>query len=347
MKKKHTAYLVLSLVIATACTDTIDNFTFKDIDPKIVVHGAISIEGQASVNISRSLSLNEPAKYYPLERAKIRLLQGNEESAVLTYDSNGWYSAKNFIVQTGTTYTITAENDGYERATVDFDIPEKPVVSTLSWRKIYEESLYQGRSTYIEISANLKDNPATDDYYTISMGGRLLVKVFYVNGNELNYYYGDDYDSVGYKYKDIDVVLGSSDKAVKVAGNYGRYSLADPQSDITNGDELVLSDEHFKEAENTIQLKVFPSNFYSINGDIADTTHILWLNIAKVNRTYFTYALNSAKVQETSDNPLVEPITPFNPVEGGLGLVYGFSLTTDTIKVQLSQSDIWGWYYFE
>lgn len=345
MKVTQLIYPVLFLIGFTSCTDTIENFRFKDIDPKIVIHGAISSDNTISVNLTRSLSLNEAAKYIPLEEGRIKLVLDSEEVGVFTHDSNGWYSVKGYTPQTQKVYTIIAENDGYETASIDFTIPENPEIALISWEKLIQVDNYNGQYTYIAITVTLADNSTTTDYYTLSMRGDIFVRKYYIDGIPNDYYYNEDgFDSVVIQTKSVEIPVVSSDNAVKITKSRGLYSLADQGNDPINRELLFITDENFNRSENQVHLKIFPINFMTYAGNFIDTTQTLWINVSKISETYYKYALNTAKVQMSNGNPLVEPVTPYNPVDGGLGLVYGYNEKSDSIKVEIREEDLWGWY---
>jgi hypothetical protein len=346
MKPRFILNAILILVIFASCTDTIDNFKFKEVDPKIVIHGAINDKDRISVNISRSLSLNEASDFIPLPTAKIKLLLGSDEVATFSHDSGGWFSVKDYLQQAGKIYTIEAENDGFDPASINFMVPESPVISMISWKKLTETQVGNGQITYIEITVALSDNSNTTDYYTMSMGGKIMCTIYFFDGIGYNYLYQDDPDSVISRVTNIEIPLFSSDNFVKITKNFGRYTLFDPRNELMMEELLFISDEYFKNGDNNIHLKIYPSNFMYRAGGFSDTTQTLWVNVSKISETYYDYALNMAKVQLTNDNPLVEPVTPYNPVEGGFGLVYGYNQISDSIKVRITQEDFWGGYYY-
>jgi hypothetical protein len=327
-----------------SCTDSIDNFKFKDIDPKIVIHGAINEKDNISVNISRSLSLNEPAKYIPLENANIKLLRRNEIVANFSRDSSGWYSVKDYKQLINTKYTIVAECNGFNPASIDFIIPEKQNIAMVSWEKLFESAGGGSQTTFIDITITIDDNPTTIDYYTIDMRGEILSLIYYYDGLP-SYNNADEYDSVDAQYSKTGIPIYSSDKSVKISKNYSSYTLFDPRNGIMLAEKLFVSDEYFHENNSQINLKFYPSNFMYNVWNFADTTHNIMINVAKIEDSYYEYALNAAKVQASNDNPLVEPITPYNPVNGGLGLVYGYCVSTDTINVKITHEDVWGYSY--
>ena len=184
------------------------------------------------------------------------------------------------------TYTASLEYPGFEVVTATQQMPPPPVVSNVS----YEADGTINQEGYIadEIEFDLQDNPATKDYYGVSLRG-------------LRYNYNVEFDTVTGDFNVIDSTL--------VSDGGGFYILSpDPLLREGANYSVVFTDEGLPTGPYRVRLSVERYNDNEIE-----------LLVGRITEDAYRYAVSKTAFVNAGDNPFAEPVNVHTNVENGYG----------------------------
>ena len=125
-------------------------------------------------------------------------------------------------------------------------------------------------------------------------------------------------------------------RITEVIKDGNNYSVVSPDSDLPSGEGFFLSDIYFNGESYNLTFDISELGLYVFQHD-KDEMLYLYVEFSKIEKTYFEYARNMAHVNENDGNPLTEPVTVYEPVINGLGIIYGINTVIE--KMNLLQFD--------
>jgi hypothetical protein len=309
-------YFFICLIVIvgmTSCEKTIDNFEVQDKEPKLVVHGVAISDSSLRINLTKSLSFNDVQRIEHIGDATVKLSDSQEELGILSYEGRGWYGNNELIMEPGINYQLNLSAPGYNEARTTFTIPQKPVVENIEANIVTEhDPNCIGCDPYKQLVLDITfdDLSTEENFYILEMYHR-----------SRNYTYTDysvyPDDTTEYEAR---LNLTTASRIIEVERDYAYFWNVSPDYDAY-GKVLIFSDKLINGDRYTLTVKAELNEF--IYSDLPDEYFVADLRFSQTNSTYYEYAKNMADVNESEDNFLAEPVTVYQSVINGFGLVYG------------------------
>ena len=337
MKTYTSLFIFMLVLLVSSCTKILTDFEFENKDPKLVIQAKFKADTTTLILVTRSLDMYDRREVKGIEDATVSLLTENGSRLNCSHDSGGWYSITSDQIHVAGSYQLEVEKEGYPTAISSFIVPAVPVINRIDTSTVRELSGPYGGS-YIrgKLTVFLNDNPATEDYYIIS--------VF----KDYPYY---EYNDFGYVidtsvYKDYIYCYTSSPFVELSYDNWAGYVDWKDESE-RYGNAFVLTDKYFNGDDNVAIELLFDPIFNELRGEGETMEEYLDVYVKAVDKHLFEYARAESEIDKTIDNPLAEPVTPYSSVENGYGLVYGESIARVPVNITglISEEDYYNIYW--
>jgi len=317
MKNQTSKFLSLLLL----CSVGVFNACQKDItiqiptsDPKIVVNGLVYPDSNITVQVSRSLSVNDNSDYSVIKDATVSLLENDVAVATLSYDNTDEQYHSTYHSKAGKTYTLKAIASGSPDVTATATVPSIIDAPLLSVVKKSETKANGPGNSYtvnsMEVTFQLNEAPSDKDYYLI----RVLVNDSITN------------DFIMYAcMKSSDNILKQSNDFSTGDNCYGTFYLTDA---LING------------ASHSFTLSFETNSFFSggpggpggPGGGPKTDAKKYYLSIAHVTKDYYNYIKSLEIYQQNAGNPFSEPTQVTSNITNGYGIFGGASYKTTLLK---------------
>lgn len=310
-----------------ACESTVTNFKFKEKDPKLVVIGFAEPDAPPTMHVSKSISLTESIGYYPIENAVFKVYENSTNNllGVLEIDANDYYTNSTITFQEGEFYRVEVEADGFERATANFELPDKTIILDVTNDLRQENNDFDSYYTnYFDINVQVETSNKELEYFEVELYQHVFL------------YEIDEFGNITDSIEEIrSVNFYSQSTGVFAIREYGDYYLLPSQEYEVGGEAFYLSNEFISGDVISFNLKVPVDNYYYYDGQYSDNaTYKYTLFFNKVDKNIFKYAASRARQGETEYNPFVEQVSIFTNVESGLGIVGG--RTKNSVQLDLT-----------
>ncbi len=282
-------------------------------DKAMVFHELVSRDAKGiRLALSRNYGVFDPIKndsVFLVRGAQIEWWENGQKIINLlpiSADSSFVYAAQfPAPLKEGNNYEIRVSHPDFETVVARQQVPLQ--ISPLQNVKLDREIVKDEYGSPIsELSFTIKDDPAVENYYEISLGGIAYVLEYLgtdPNGNYL-------YDTIEYE-----TVLFFE-------------TTFDPN--ITEGyaNARVFTDQFFNGNEYKFIGRFRPYNFGS---NLADTSAYN-LRVRSVSKEYYQWSVSAYKQSYNQDNPFAEPVSVYSNLEKGLGIFGMFSETVTEVK---------------
>lgn len=287
------------LALFTISCETVVQIDLPETESLLTVNCLFQQDSAFFFTLSASKGILESGELEQLNDGQIKISasDGTEETISTTsFDSltfrEGYISTMK--AKPGVTYTVTASRAGYESVTATAVIPEPQPVSSIDTTSVI---IARERENHVLVS--LKDPSGIANYYEVKM--KLLL------------YYPVGTDSFPY-------VLDIPIYPVAADGVFG------------NSSDLLFSDELFDGQEYAVRVAYSPD---WVEGDTAQIVEqlpsYLIAELRSVSEDYFKFQQSYNTFQFSAGDPFAQPVQVYNNVEGGYGIVAGYSIARDTI----------------
>lgn len=316
---------ILVLLLLLSCEKTLTDFELKEKDAKIVLIGWAEADSTPNINLTRSMSLNEPIDIYSLNNGDVRIYPGGgDEQIKLVNDKPGYYVAPYFIFQEGVEYRIEASVEGYESVSANFTVPEKPNIRSVNTSFIKKQNSFGEQWVVMNVELTVDAEKGMDEYYEL-----------YLSGYGYKYTYDDNYNVVDSTLEEFVKQIYAQSASIGVERSQGDYyTLGAPDMEMI-GEYFYLHDK-FSDGE------VFKFNFETTisNGFLDEVSEVLdmefmgTLHLSRIDKNIYEYAVSRGKNSEAEGNPFVEPVSIYTNVEEGLGIIGGKTTTCFELDVR-------------
>ncbi|MBN1951073.1 MAG: DUF4249 family protein [Bacteroidales bacterium] len=337
---KKILYIPALILICLSCEQVVEDFDVPEKPPKLVIHGRAEEDSLFRINLSKSLGFYDDNVFIPIQNASLQLLFNDQEMGSFSYDSSGWYENPGADFSQPGEYLILADAEGFKQAKARFTIPQKPDVQSISshnFEKIYTDPSFPegGYSEYyMHTTLHFRDNPDETNYYML----QILHK-----GLSYGYYPMETPEEIpSYSWEPLNMTCPAG-LTVEAINSWDYFVLASPQDQEHYGQAFYMNDTYFDGDNAQFEFNVELSSVIYSQTDSADGKYILRLEFAEIDKRYFEYAKNRAATGEANDNIFAEPVTVYQSVENGFGLVYGINAFRDSINLlELEGPDLSG-----
>lgn len=324
------------LFLMASCESTLF-IELEESDMLIVINGAISSDSAVAVQVSRTRHILDNAPVIPLENATVSFYEDGSLVQELTYSSNGYYQAADFIPSIGATYTVEAENAGFPPVSASCEIPEPvPILGLDTVTVSREEDWDYGviSEDLLQFDLTLSDPPGEDNYYLLyaladrswtewrDTTVRIVDSLYYAG--QWNYFPKDSTYTIFDIHRFTDYAgIVTEDIVVEARTSHG----------------VLFSDQ------------VIDGKTYSFRGEIyqdqlraADST-ILHFRLLSISESYYKYLKTRQQHYDTKENYLAVPVIVYSNVESGAGFFGGFS-TDEYIITAFIPEYYWDYRYY-
>ena len=258
-----------------------------------MINGFFGPDSTWRVNISESRNVLQPLKGLDVKDAVVAIYEDGNLIETLTGGTGGFYSGQKMPVP-GHSYRITASKAGFPDAEATDALPARTLIDS-AWIDSAFNSDFGGMVYNLRL--RIKDNPSQKNYYHV------LIYFEDPFMGELNSQciYSEDpaVDQVVYNF----------------AGNC----------------QGAVFDDNFFDGQ-TYSLKFQLDNYWSGGG--TGTGEIKYIaDLRSVSQAYYEYMRTAALQQESSYDPLAQPVQVYGNVKNGYGIWGGYQGTTDTVTL--------------
>ncbi len=312
MKKIYVFLLIIfaSIFFFNSCYKDIE-INIEESERRIVMNAMFFNDSTVKVSLTKTVGLNYSYnKILPrVENATVKLYENDVFVENLTYTENGIY-VTNILVEKNKRYKIIAEVDD-KIVTGEAIIPEDNSFEKI---KLIQTNEYQENIVEFTIP-DVKD---IENFYVIDA-------YFY----DTLYYWNEDYtqiDSLGL-YKNYANIHFDDQFSVSEMD----YIFFNPY--INSG---IIFNDHFFDGQKYVQnINVSAFKWSESPNPLQDSFYV-YFRLFSVNEDFYNYIISYGEYQYSIDNPFVEPVNVYSNIEGGIGILGGFSFTVDSVKVPFS-----------
>lgn len=333
-------FLSLFTLLLYSCHKELD-YDDLGFEPQIVLNGLIYQDSVIVINVSRTKSILESNKVFPLlNNAEVRLYENDVYVENLIFDSLGYYHST-ITTKANTQYRIEAQTDEIETATAEFSFKEitsftlanityRTLDTVISYDDITEGDIWYRlehpeitdpfpqkdtllTQVILDFDIVFNDNPDEENYYTYSNYGE-----FY-HLEHGNYHSNDQVvearllkkSSSGYlrfrNHRDRDLYFPSGSSSINGYGDGGRY----------------MNDKRFNGQEVSLEL-----NTSYLTGKLEP----IEVYLISYPSDYIDFHVSGYRYIEANDNPFSQPSNVLTNVENGLGIVCAVSNSKQIIE---------------
>jgi hypothetical protein len=291
----------------------------SDSNHRIVLNGLISSDSLLGVNISKSLSINDPSYFQanlsPETRTQVQAQVYIYDNNILTdslqnyihFHANNIELDENFVSKKlypipGHEYKIVVKSDSLPPVTAKTTIPNLVRIEKVDTSRIESSNTESGQGVKVDI-------------------------VFTDLANEKNFYllYVCEYYHSGYFDLFTDIMTNGvtfSDPIIEESLKCGNYTYAIAFSDKSiNGKQHRLSLTLDSHAIGIIAYPYFPS----------DTKNVVHFRLYSITEDYYKYIHSLNLFYKNIYNPLSSPTQVYSNVTGGYGIFAGAAVSSDSI----------------
>jgi hypothetical protein len=331
--------LSFAIILLSGCTKILNDFEFEDKDPKIVVQAKFSPDTAAWIFLTRSLDMYDRRQINPITEASVKLFRGEENMATFDNEGDGWYSVNREYLIPGNNYRLEVESERYPKATSEFTIPILPEIDRIDTTKIREIDISYSNmpTTKGKLTLHFRDNPATEDYYVVSL-----------RKQSPQYIYDNNYQIIDTTYYYTYSYITSKSPYLELAYEPLTGYIKPVPDNSWLMKRLLFSDELFNGSDDvSFDIEFRPEYYGNINVNDSTIKDSIEVFFSSVDKNLYQYAKTKAEMNSSEGNPLAEPVTPFSNVTDGYGLVYGLSEKRYLIDLTgLFSWEDYGYYYY-
>ncbi len=324
------------LLLAASC-ESVLFIELEESDKLIVVNGAVGNDSIVTVQVSRTRHILDNADLVPLKSATVTLFRGSEMIEQLDYAGNGYFRATSFKPAVGEELSIEVEQPGYPSVSARCEIPQTVGVVSVDTSTVieeYNEYSYRSVEELFQMDVTINDPPGVENYYLLNLQVDKsytswrdttvnYVDSLYHNG-EWHYFISDTTYTVTDTFRYIeDPGLGSPDLVVEAVTDNG----------------ILFSDQLIDGKEYSIRAYTFLRSIRSADSAVVD------IRLHSISESYYKYMKSRQKHYETKDAPFAVPVIVYTNVEGGAGVLGGYSSDLYTITTFVPEFDDDYWYY--
>ncbi len=330
MKRLHKISLIvimLALSLGYACEKIIE-IDLEATEPRLVMNALITPDSGVSIVLSRSMHILDNHQVVRITNAMVKLYEDDVEVAQLQHVATGKYTTA-YTPKLGKTYRIEASAENFDDISAMCNLPLPVVITGLDTTIIKDE--YSQAMLAFDVS--FSDPAGESNYY--------MLEAF------LRYTY-EEYDPWGFS---IDTLYQNADTVI-VDTTWGIYTMVERYEPVyLNSNDIILE----AISSNYGGGLVFTDEL--INGKpykIRATTYIwaygeemtLNVHLKSITRAYYMYMRTLSAHYSAQGDPFAEPVFVFSNVEGGMGIVGGYTISIDSIGLDPSAFN-GGWWYYE
>ncbi len=295
---KNTSNLLAFLLIFASCEKVLDiNIPVKE--GRIVVNSVLNPDSNIQVNVSKSLHILDNMEVKWMDNAKVSISGLDGDPGAFIYQGNGTYELAAQPAP-GKEYTIKVAVDGLETATAKQRVPAPVLIHSIDTL----EYLHEGENRY-RFTVTFKDPPSVANYYKVNL---VANRVFYGEWNE------EKGEPEIYHEQD-NIFIESDDPVAQGIDTWFHQ------------DGMVFSDDIFN--GKTYQFTFNTGSWSLFNYGI--DSNLVHVQFSTLSEDYFLYLTSFNKYMEAKDNPLAEPVSVYNNIENGYGILGGYSRDEDTL----------------
>ncbi|MBO4876202.1 MAG: DUF4249 domain-containing protein [Bacteroidales bacterium] len=336
---KKLIYIIIASTLAlAACEKTLD-FPFEYKQPKLVLNCVLSNTSEIDFTVSRSMHILDSKEIVKISDADVIIFEDDKPLQVVPIsDGEGNYHAA-YIPKVGHTYKFQVSKDKFETIEAEATMTNSTTINSLSGKMATSEdgSYYYGGN--FDISMNFNDNPNEENYYMITVAGKLpddLVE--YITNNHSGYYFS-------YEMLDSSYLLNLECNDMSVNNSHNNSNLFFSDEIISGTDySIKFSAQDYRDIYGTF----YEIEYYNYNGNEGENItedpgidslpfyrefeYELIVHIATISKDYYQYLKSYDQYVENDGNPFAEPTLVKTNVKNGLGILATASEVTDTIK---------------
>ncbi len=306
--------LLLVLVILS-CRKKLD-IDIPEAAKHIVVNGIITTDSIVKVRVTKSKSILDEKPVEILSSAEVKLYKDDIFTETMTYNDSGFFMSSVSPVE-NSDYKITVDYPGLTSVEANYH-SESPTdilsvdtsmrININDWGEGYIDTTYE-----IRLGIKIKDDAAKDNYYFLGVS-----------------LYRPVYD-----YSDIyPIFTGYYENPLYYNSNEPFFKKENISFMLSNTDGRVFNDEIFNGKEYVINISadIYTDYYYykRANEQYPDYLIIKFLTVtADIYNYIISYNLN----RQSEYDPFAQPVQVYSNVKNGLGLFSGYTLSTDTIKL--------------
>jgi len=156
MPKRYILF-ALSMVALAGCIEPFSTPAIKDQVNILVIDGFVdSSNGSVRARLSKAVALSDPASPAVVDDAQVSLEDALNHVVVLTYVSNGVYSAEGLAIDINLKYRLRVRTNGKEYLSELIELKTSPPIDSVSWRPTPDGT---------EIMVNTHDDTMNSRYY--------------------------------------------------------------------------------------------------------------------------------------------------------------------------------------
>jgi len=148
---KTTYYLLLSLTtfLYSSCEEVID-LNLDSAGPRTVIEANLNdLSSDQTIRVSKTIAFGVSGRNTPIEDAAVVVRSSAKEEILFTYDRDGYYLAKNFVVKPGITYFLDVKSEGVNYVSQS-QMPEYVAIDSLgiTKEKVFNEERFYPTFTF-------------------------------------------------------------------------------------------------------------------------------------------------------------------------------------------------------
>lgn len=307
-------YIVVVVSLVSSCMSKVA-IEIEEADKQVVVNSILCTADTARVSLSCTYpSFGESLIEMPLVNSVIINNGSSTFELIPSSESNGrvLYKGK-FLPQSGIDYQLTVELVDGDRLTSLCTIPEAVEIDSFFLQNAIPE--YEGDQP-IDLKIRFKDPSNKTNYYMV---GFTIYK-----SNQLYYYDPDENFAEpehGFVYK-------------------GYYFLNEVKVNLNIIEPLIGNVEFNKPKILCFNDTKIDGNVYTLSLGIRDFFNdglveaLLFIpKLYAINADTYLYYQSINKASENNESFIAEPIVQFSNISGGLGILGGMALSTDTLML--------------
>jgi len=309
MKKVNYIIAATLFTLLTSACQTVVDIELPERDSKLVLNSLFSPDSNFVFTLSQSKGILEPGELDHLNNGRIEVYGSDGTHGEVTGTGQGSqtfaYRYKlPFKPKANIAYTVKASAPGLASVTASDVLPLPVAIDDLD-----TSSLHLFDTEEKQIGITFTDPAHTSNFYE--------VKLFYM-------VYIPQYDTNGQ-------VVGMTASVTELPSYISNEGL------FSNGvDERVFTDDLFNGRSFTVTLGFQEENYLPIIGDsnaLPDYPIYLIAELRSASEDYYKFNSSFLKYQNSSGDPFAQPVQVYNNVEGGFGIVAGYSSARDTMRV--------------
>ena len=304
--KRYIFLFVLIGILFSACYKDIDIYDKESYKPKLGISSIITADSVVIAWIYKTALPGDFGKDNFLDNATVKLYEDDSLVDNMQYVLLGTYGyyQSSYLPQAGHKYKIEVEADG-QVAWAEDSIPKKPAFQI--------KKLLVKDSSWV-----IYDNDSTHKYLFINGIATLTLT------NTSDYYYA----FAGYSYMD----------SMK---NWFGFSY-DSDNGFQSSNKMFMSIT--LPIQESVKAMMYTPSFYqsgdldvsldfSAIADVQNSSVTLYFAVVHLSKNLYEFYKSWNIYYSTSNNPFVEPVNIRVNVHNGLGLLAGYSISVDSVKI--------------